>query len=120
MNIIANSNINKNISWAHKFFPIPDNLVEIWDEFSITLLQKLSIEAKKNDLIFFVSAGPVANVIISYLNKINSKNIYIDFGSSIEIISKGYSTRPYSNINSEYSQQRCESFFIKNKTLIYD
>jgi len=118
--LIANSIINKNISWALKFFPIPDNIVEIWDKFSNTLLKKLSDEAKKNELIFFVSAGPAANIIISFLMKINNKNIYIDFGSSIEIITKGYSTRPYTDKNSQYSQQSCESFYIQNKTLIYD
>ena len=84
------------------------------------MLKKLSDEAKKNELIFFVSAGPAANIIISFLMKINNKNIYIDFGSSIEIITKGYSTRPYTDKNSQYSQQSCESFYIQNKTLIYD
>ena len=27
--LIANWEINKNISWAQKFYPIPDNIVEI-------------------------------------------------------------------------------------------
>ena len=117
--LIANSIINKNISWAYKFFPIPNHIVENWEEFSIILLPKLSEEAKHNNLIFFVSAGPAANVIILHLTRINDKNIYIDFGSSIEFITKGYTTRPYSNNNSKDGTRRCEPFILKDKTLIY-
>lgn len=117
--LISNSNINKNITWAYKFFPVPDHLIENWDKISIYLLPKISFEAKKNKRIFFVSAGPAANIIISNLSKINNKNIYIDFGSSIEIITKGFSTRPYSDKNSVFSLQSCETFVLKNKLLVY-
>ena len=116
--LVANSIIHKNISWAYKFFPVPDHLIENWDKYSISLLSQLSNEAKKNNLIFFISAGPAANIIISYLVKININNIYIDFGSSIEFITKGYTTRPYAE-NSEYSRQGCEPFFLQNKSLVY-
>jgi len=117
--LVANSCINKNISWAYKYFPVPDHIVENWEKFSISFLSKLSEEAKQDNLIFFVSAGPAANIIILYLSKINNRNIYIDFGSSIEFITKGYSTRPYSNNNSTYAYQSCESFSLKNKKLMY-
>lgn len=116
--LVANSIINKNISWAYKFFPIPDHLIENWDNYSISLFLQLSREAIQNDLIFFISAGPASNIIISYLIKININNIYIDFGSSIEFITKGYTTRPYAE-NSQYSHQTCESFFLQNKSLVY-
>jgi hypothetical protein len=117
--LVANSIIHKRIKWAYKFFPVPNHIVENWDYFSISLLSKLSEQAKQNNLIFFVSAGPAANIIISYLSKINNNNIYIDLGSSIEFITKGYSTRPYAIDGTENSNHICESFFVKNKTLIY-
>lgn len=117
--LVANKIINSNISWAFKFFYIPDHIVEIWDEYSISLLSKLADEAKHNELIFFISAGPASNVIILYLTRINNKNIYIDFGSAIEFITKGYSTRSYLNKKSKNAGQRCESFLLKNKKLIY-
>ena len=116
--LVANSIIHKNIKWAYKFYPVPDHLIENWDNIYISLLRKLSYEARHNNLIFFISAGPAANIIISYLSKINNNNIYIDFGSSIEFITKGYSTRPYAK-NSQYSRQSCESFLLRNKSLIY-
>lgn len=116
--LVANSIIHKNINWAYKFFPVTEHLIENWENYSISLLSKLSEQAKQNDLIFFVSAGPAANIIISYLTKINKNNIYIDVGSSIEFITKGYTTRNYAK-NGETSNLRCEPFFIQNKTLIY-
>jgi hypothetical protein len=118
--LLANSIIKKNISWAYKFFPIPEHLIENWEKYSTFLLPKLSEEVKQNNLIFFISAGPAANIIISYLSKINNKNIYIDVGSSIEFITKGYSTRDYSKRKSKYSKQKCKPFYILNKTLIYN
>ena len=118
--LVANSNINTNISWAYKYYPIPNHIVEKWEEYSKYTLPKLLKEALNNNLIFFISAGPAANIIVSQLTKINDKNIYIDFGSSIELITKGYSTRPYSNLKSIYSKQSCESFILKDKTLVYE
>ena len=118
--LASNSNININIEWAYQFIPIPDNIVENWSNYNQQLLTKLSELAKYNNLIFFISAGPAANIIISYLTKVNNKNIYLDLGSSIEFITKGYSTRSYYNKNSKTSKLRCESFILKNKTLIYE
>lgn len=118
--LIANSNINKDISWAYKFFPIPYNAVEFWDDYRNYLLPKLANEAKHNNLLFFFSAGPIAKIAISYLIKINKKNIYIDFGSSLEFITKGFSTRIHTQKNNINSLKGCESFYIINKTIIYD
>jgi hypothetical protein len=116
--LVANSIINKNITWAYKFFPVPDRLVENWDNYSISLLSELSHLAKQNNFIFFISAGAASKIIISYLTKINSNNTYIDFGSSIEFITKGYTTRRYAK-NGDTSHLSCEPFFLQNKSLIY-
>lgn len=118
--LIANSLINVNISWAYKFFPVPNHLVENWNNYIPPLLSKLSEIAKFNNLIFFISAGPAANIIISYLIKINNKNIYIDFGSAIEFITKGYSTRNYYKKSIENPNYKCSPFIIKNGTIIYE
>ena len=100
--LVANSKIGANISWAYKFFPIPTDLVGNWDKLGIHLLSDLSKLAKQNNLIFFISAGPASNIIIHHLSKINKENQYIDFGSSIEFITKGYSTRLYSKNDINY------------------
>ena len=118
--LIANSLINVNISWAYKFFPVPNHLVENWNNYIPPLLSKLSEIAKFNNLIFFISAGTAANIIISYLIKINNKNIYIDFGSAIEFITKGYSTRNYYKKSIENPNYKCSPFIIKNGTIIYE
>ena len=116
--LIANSLINKDIKWAYKYYPVPERVVERWNEISNSFLPKLENEAMKNNLIFFVSAGPASNIIISNLITINNKNIYIDLGSAIEIITKGFSTRSYIN-NGKNSYSRCESFYLKNQIPIY-
>ena len=116
--LVANSIINKNISWAYKFFPIPNNLIENFDYYSISLISNLSNIAKQKNLIFFISAGPAANIIISILAKINNSNIYIDLGSSIEFLTKGYTTRDYAR-NGQTSNYSCEPFIIENGTVTY-
>jgi hypothetical protein len=116
--LVANSIINKNITWAYKFFPVPEHLVENWDNYSISLLSELSNLAKQNNFIFFISAGPASKIIISYLSKINRNNTYVDFGSSIEFITKGYTIRTYAK-NGDTSHLSCEPFFLQNKSLIY-
>ena len=116
--LVANNIINKNITWAYKFFPIPDHIVENFENISISLLPELANLSKQNNLIFFVSAGPAANIIVAYLSEINKNNIYIDVGSSIEFLTKGYSTRLYEK-NGETSKLSCEPFIIENKTLFY-
>ena len=63
--LVANAIINVDISWVYKFFPVPDHLIDIWEHFSVSLFSKLSKEAKNNELIFFISAGPASNIIIS-------------------------------------------------------
>ena len=45
--LVANLIINKNITWAYKFFPVPDHLIENWENYNISLLSKLSIQVKK-------------------------------------------------------------------------
>ena len=117
--LVANSVINKKLDWVYKFFPIPTHLVENWDKYSLHLIPQLTDIAKLDYLIFFISAGPASNIIISHLNKINNKNIYIDFGSSIEFMTKGYSTRSYYR-NSISSLKKCESFIIQNQSVIYE
>ena len=54
----------------------------------------------------------------SFVITITMINIYIDFGSSIEFITKGYSTRPYSK-GDKTSRQSCEPFYLQNKSIIY-
>ena len=115
--LVANSLVKKDLTWAYKFFPIPENGVEKWAELSASLFPKLEDEAKQNKMIFFISAGPLANIMISYLIKINNKNIYIDFGSAIELITKGFSTHHY--LNGQKSLERCESFYLENHIPFY-
>ena len=74
---VTNSNINTNIYWSYKFFHIPDYIVENRNNFSQPLIANLSKGAKNNNLIFFILAGPTANILVPYPIQINNKNTHI-------------------------------------------
>ena len=46
-------------------------------------------------MLFLISAGPLSEIIIYKLYKLNPNNIYLDVGSSIDIYVKNKETRPY-------------------------
>lgn len=73
---------------------------------------------KKKWFDIFFSAEPVANIINHIWQKLINNNTYIDFDSSIEFINKGYTNCSYAKIG-ETSLWGCETFFLKNKLLIY-
>lgn len=75
---------------------IEPTLVNTWDNNYSKYLNTIKNIAKKYDkTIFLISAGPLANVFIYHMYLSNSKNIYIDCGSSIDVFNKTYHTREY-------------------------
>ena len=56
--LVANSNINKNISWAEKFFPVPDHLINYFlfllDQQRISLFQNYPKLIKKTHILISV------------------------------------------------------------------
>ena len=54
---------------------------------------------------FFVSAGPVSEILIHRMYVANPNNQYVDVGSSIDEFTHGYKTRPYMDSNSQYSKE---------------
>lgn len=84
----------------------PDDCVNFWETNSEKFIEDITIKYKniKNTL-FFVSCGPVSEIIISELYKSNPDNTYVDVGSSIDEFVHGYQTRPFMDSNSPYSRQ---------------
>lgn len=78
-----------------EFFPVPDNCVDFYETNAEKFEQSLEHLAKYTNTLFFISAGPLSEIIIAYLFKLNSNNRYIDVGSSIDFFTKGKVTRPY-------------------------
>jgi len=89
-----------------ELFPFPDDCVSYWEDWGEDYLKQLSeyVEEVK-DKTFFISCGPVSEIIIHELYKVNPENQYIDVGSSIDEFVHGRPTRPYMNINSPYAKE---------------
>lgn len=91
---------------VNEIFPFPDNCIEYWENYGDDYLNQLCeyVYQLKNQT-FFVSAGPVSEILIDKMYKVNPNNQYIDVGSSLGEILYGYKIRPYMDINSHYSRE---------------
>jgi hypothetical protein len=77
--IIANKNAKNNLDdfpfKVSEFFPIEDDCVNYYEKNSDELKKNLKkIAEKHKKTLFFISAGPLSEVIIDYLYKNNSQN----------------------------------------------
>jgi hypothetical protein len=85
--------------------PFPNNCIDFWEYNSEKYILDLLLEYGnfKNQL-FFVSCGPISEIIIDKLYKNNPNNTYVDVGSSIDEFVHGYQTRPYMDPSTQYSK----------------
>ena len=110
--IICNKNAKKeNFPFnAIDITEFPDDCINFWESndcnFINSLIEKYSL---LNNQLFFISCGPISEIIIHELYKNNPNNTYVDVGSSIDEFVHGYKTRPYMNPYSDYS--KAISFF---------
>jgi len=110
INLICNQNAkNKNfpfqVKTAHLF---PNECVYLWENQKEKIKEKLRENfscAKKET--FFISVGPLSEVLIDYLWSINPNNQYIDVGSALDEFIHGRKTRPYMIQDSPYSSNNC-------------
>lgn len=83
----------------------PNNCVDFWevnsDEYVRNLIEKYG---NLENQLFFVSCGPVSEVIIHNLYVNNPNNTYVDVGSSIDEFVHGRVTRAYMDPTSQYSK----------------
>lgn len=78
-----------------EFFAVPDDCVNFYELYNQQFESSLNNLTKYKNTLFFISAGPLSEVIISYLFNLNPDNRYIDVGSAIDFFTKGKITRPY-------------------------
>ena len=110
VNLIANQNCvsQKNIPLIIKdIFPIKNDCVNYYQNNKEQLLIDVSdfVKNKINEL-FFISAGPLSEIIIHQAYSTNPNNKYIDVGSAIDEFVHGRATRPYMIPNSFYATQK--------------
>jgi hypothetical protein len=96
------------------YLSIDKYLVNNWDieyEKYFTLVSKLA--RNHTNVLFFVSAGPLANIFIHRMYLENPNNTYIDCGSSIDVLTKGINTRNYQFDNTAYNDD------VENLPIVY-
>ena len=85
--------------------PFPDDCINFWEENDTTFINEVVGKySSMNNQLFFISCGPISEIIIDSLYKANPNNTYVDVGSSIDEFVHGYKTRPYMDNNSFYSK----------------
>lgn len=89
-----------------ELFPFPDDCVNYWEmEGDFYIEQLLDYSTQVDGQTFFVSAGPVSEILIHEMYQTNPNNQYVDVGSSLDEFIYGRKTRPYMDPNSFYAQQ---------------
>ena len=82
----------------------PNDCVNFWEENgNAYIIQLLESVKSYNNTLFYISCGPVSEIIIHNLYKQNPNNTYIDIGSCIDQFIHKKITRPYMVDESIYS-----------------
>lgn len=94
-----------------KYYPVGDDCINYWETECGKLVSQIIRDfGDRENLLYVVSAGPMAEPIIYELYKNNPNNCYVDFGSSIDAYIHGSDSRPYSNPNTIYAKRNCWMF----------
>lgn len=109
--VIANHRgVNQRIAnlCVKKYYPISDDCVNYFETEFPKLMNSIKDEnGNVRDMLYVISAGPLAEPIIYELYNNNPNNCYIDFGSSIDKYIHRKDTRPYTDPNSTYGMRNC-------------
>lgn len=92
---------------VNEIFPFPDDCISYWENYGDDYISQLvNYIIHITNQTFFISCGPISEIIIHNLYNANPNNQYIDLGSSIDEFIHGYKTRPYMNPNSNYANSK--------------
>ena len=102
-----------------KFIPMSDDCVNYYKQNCGRMLKSFRILAKEStNQLFFISAWPMANVIVYEMFKANPHNTYIDVGSALDLWTKWRATRGFHlstpNPNDMYARRECYFTCIKS------
>lgn len=86
--------------------PFPDDCVYYWNSYGEDYINRLlSYVSATDKQTFFVSCGPISEILIHRMYLANPNNQYIDVGSSIDEFVHRSITRPYMIEGNHYSQE---------------
>jgi hypothetical protein len=107
--LICNANaVGKQFPFPVKMITtFPNDCINFWETNSEQYIEYLiEMYGKMENQLFFISCGPVSEIIIHRLYQNNPNNTYIDMGSSLDEYIHGYKTRPYMDPNSRYAKEK--------------
>jgi hypothetical protein len=89
--------------------PAEEDCVNWYEKNYMQINQEVEALARKyNDKLFLVAIGPLSEIIIDRMYKVNAKNRYVDVGSALDEWTHSCLTRAYQDENSYYARKRCE------------
>lgn len=91
------------------FYPVEDDCVKYWKNNKEKIIIDMNtISTSFNNTLYFISAGPLSEILIHYLWIANPTNRYIDVGSAIDEFVHLSKTRPFMITGSQYFNKKCE------------
>lgn len=94
-----------------RHYLVGDDCVNFFETDCASLINRIIAEVgHEKNLLYVVSAGSLSNVIIAELFKRNPDNCYVDFGSSIDLLTHDKVTRSYMVDGTSYARQNCWMF----------
>lgn len=108
--VIANKSSNKSdypFNVVEKYSVENDCVNWYESEKQKILLDMKALSEKYKNTLFFVSAGPLSEILIHKMYGYNPNNSYIDVGSCLDICTHKTVTRPYQEHGNSYSKKEC-------------
>lgn len=90
------------------FLPIPGNCVKYWEKKREDVLAWLDLKASMvRGTIFLFAAGPLSEILIHEMWKVNPMNIYLDIGSTLDPILFRRDSRGYHKAGHMFADRVC-------------
>ncbi len=80
------------------FVPIKGNCVTYWEKNRSKIKAQLDLKSSLNDgAVFLIAAGPLTNILIYDMWRVNTNNVYVDVGSTLDPLIFHRKSRGYHN-----------------------
>jgi hypothetical protein len=90
------------------FIPVPGNCVEYWEKGREYIRGLLDLKGSTfSNRIYLFAVGPLSEILIHELWRINPKNILLDIGSTLDPLLFRRKSRDYHRENSVFSNRTC-------------
>lgn len=91
------------------FYGVDDECVKLWSSQKSKIISDMTSIAKEhNNTLYFISAGPLSELLIHHLWLSNPNNRYIDVGSAIDEFVHLTKTRPFMMEDTYYFNMKCQ------------